>query len=350
MGGRASRAGRGCARAGARPRKGGAGGGRGMAFLGLGRVPLHVSVALDGPEGGGERPVVEVKEHPGQQLGGVGAGGNGQATTELPLYTSGETVSGEIKLEPLTAKRVDYVGVRVELLGQVELMFDRGQSSDFLAKRRELEGAGELLQSPKTYRFEFKDVDMPHESYNGLNARVKYFVRVTVVRSFASNAVQEVPFWLRNVTAPPDANSTIKMEVGIEDCLHIEFEYDKSKYHLSDSLSGSINFLLVRIKLKHMELEVRQRETTTSGVKGQNAFSETQTIVKYEIMDGAPVKAEKIPLRLFLKPYTNSITPTYRNVCNKLDVRYFINLVLVDEEDRRYFKQQEIELYRDKFL
>lgn len=27
-------------------------------------------------------------------------------------------------------------------------------------------------------------------------------------------------------------------------------------------------------------------------------------------------------------------------------MRYFLNLVLVDEEDRRYFKQQEITLYR----
>lgn len=26
-----------------------------------------------------------------------------------------------------------------------------------------------------------------------------------------------------------DANNSIKMEVGIEDCLHIEFEYNKSK-------------------------------------------------------------------------------------------------------------------------
>jgi hypothetical protein len=25
-------------------------------------------------------------------------------------------------------------------------------------------------------------------------------------------------------------NASIKMEVGIEDCLHIEFEYNKSKY------------------------------------------------------------------------------------------------------------------------
>jgi len=28
---------------------------------------------------------------------------------------------------------------------------------------------------------------------------------------------------------PPDINNSIKMEVGIEDCLHIEFEYNKSK-------------------------------------------------------------------------------------------------------------------------
>ena len=27
----------------------------------------------------------------------------------------------------------------------------------------------------------------------------------------------------------PDANATIKMEVGIEEWLHIEFEYDKAK-------------------------------------------------------------------------------------------------------------------------
>ncbi len=48
--------------------------------------------------------------------------------------------------------------------------------------------------------------------------------------------------------------------------------------------------------------------------------------------------------RLFLSPY--ELTPTYKNVHNKFSVKYFLNLVLVDEEDRRYFKQQEIQLYR----
>jgi vacuolar protein sorting-associated protein 26 len=34
------------------------------------------------------------------------------------------------------------------------------------------------------------------------------------------------------------------------------------------------------------------------------------------------------------------LTPTMKDVQRKFSVRYFLNLVLVDEEERRYFKQQ----------
>jgi hypothetical protein len=47
---------------------------------------------------------------------------------------------------------------------------------------------------------------------------------------------------------------------------------------------------------------------------------------------------ESIPIRLFLTPF--ELTPTYRNIHNKFSLKYYLNLVLVDEEDRRYFKQQ----------
>lgn len=124
-----------------------------------------------------------------------------------------------------------------------------------------------------------------------------------------------------------------------------------------------------------MELEVRRRESTGSG---PNTYVETETLAKYELMDGAPVRGtlrcdfsdyyhssieinllvkpciilkmhvnvagESIPVRLFLSPY--ELTPTYRNINNKFSVKYYLNLVLVDEEDRRYFKQQEITVYR----
>lgn len=104
---------------------------------------------------------------------------------------------------------------------------------------------------------------------------------------------------------------------------------------------GKIYFLLVRIKIKHMEIAIIKRETTGTG---PHMFTENETIAKYEIMDGAPVRGESIPIRVFLAGY--ELTPTMRDINKKFSVRYFLNLVLMDTEDRRYFKQQEITLWR----
>ena len=50
------------------------------------------------------------------------------------------------------------------------------------------------------------------------------------------------------------------------------------------------------------------------------------------------MRGESIPIRLFLAGY--DLTPTMRDINKKFGVRYYLNLVLVDEEERRYFKQQ----------
>jgi vacuolar protein sorting-associated protein 26 len=180
-----------------------------------------------------------------------------------------------------------------------------------------------------------------------------------IERKFLPPIQKEQDVWVQIMGVTPTENQAIKMEVGIEDCLHIEFEYERRVYHLSDVIFGKIHFLLVRIKIKHMELAVIRRETSGDGVaaaaasqqqaggqSSQNIFTETQTLVKYEIMDGAPVKGEVIPVRLSLAGIPADLTPTYTAVNNRFSVRYFLNLVLVDEEDRRYFKQQEIILWR----
>ena len=77
---------------------------------------------------------------------------------------------------------------------------------------------------------------------------------------------------------------------------------------------------------------------------GLDMNNENKTLSKFEIMDGAPVKGEAIPVRLFLGGF--DLTPTYKDVANKFSVSYILNLVLVDEDDRRYFKQKEIILWR----
>lgn len=153
--------------------------------------------------------------------------------------------------------------------------------------------------------------------------------------------VQERDIWVHSFRMPPDANMAIKMEVGIEDCLHIEFEYNKAKYHLKDVIVGKIYFLLVRIKIEHMELSIIRRETTGAAPNMQN---ESETITKFEIMDGAPARGETIPIRLFLGGF--DLTPTFRDVNKKFSVRYYLNLVLIDSENRRYFKGTEFTIFR----
>merc|ERR1712135_39375 len=111
----------------------------------------------------------------------------------------------------------------------------------------------------------------------------------------------EVDFVVQNIFPAPEVNNTIKMEVGIEDCLHIEFEYDKSKYHLKDVIVGKVYFLLVRIKIKHMELNIIRRETAGTGSNTANQQNDNETLSRFEI------------------------TPPCKNVQNKFSARYFLN-------------------------
>jgi hypothetical protein len=258
---------------------------------------------------------------------------------KLYLFTGKETVAGTVQLR-LKGKKLEHIGIKIELIGHVEFLYDRGNPYEFTSLVRELETAGEL-SADKQYPFEFANVEKAFETYSGTNVRLRYFLRVKITRQYNSNIQKVVDFAVQNLGSEPEINTSIKMEVGIEDCLHIEFEYNKSKYHLQDVVIGKIYFLLVRIKIKHMEVVIIKRESTGSG---PNTYNESENISKFEIMDGAPVRGESIPIRAFLSPY--ELTPTFKNVHNKFSVKYYLNLVLVDEEDRRYFKQQEITMWR----
>lgn len=181
------------------------------------------------------------------------------------------------------------------------------------------------------------------ESYNGIVVRLRYFINVTIIRNYNKITKEEEFIVYNPIEEVPFVDKPIKMEVGIEDCLHIEFEFSRSVFNLKDCILGKVFFNLVRIKIKHMELNVIRKETFGTGEK---AVTESENLTKFEIMDGAPVKGECIPVRFYLASV--DLTPTYEHVNKRFSVRYYLNLVLVDEEDRRYFKQQEIFLWREK--
>jgi vacuolar protein sorting-associated protein 26 len=72
----------------------------------------------------------------------------------------------------------------------------------------------------------------------------------------------------------------------LTDIILYDYMYGNCIHHVKKQ----IYFLLVRIKIKHMELAIVRREAAGTGT---NIYNESETIVKYEVMDGAPVKGTK---------------------------------------------------------
>lgn len=263
----------------------------------------------------------------------------------LPLFTELETVGGRITIAVKDGKFVQHRGIKVEFVGTIDMLYDRENSQEFTSLVRQLDDPG-TLRGQARYTFQFTNVEKSFDTYEGINVQLRYFLRVTVLRAqYTPDVFKEVDIGVQHCVEENQVSTPIRMEVGIEDALHIEFEYNKSKFHLRDVVIGKIYFLLVRINIKRMEVEIRKRESAGSGA---NVYNETDTVMKFEVMDGAPVRGESIPVRMFLSA-CKALTPTYRSVNNKFSVKYYLNLVLVDEDDRRYFKQSEITIWRAAF-
>jgi vacuolar protein sorting-associated protein 26 len=155
--------------------------------------------------------------------------------------------------------KVDHLGIRVELIGVIENLFDKNQTTTFINLGQELEPPGILTDSCE-YTFSFNRVEKKFESYNGIIVRLRYYVNVVINRNY-NRITKEEEFIVYNpIEEPSYPDKPIKMEVGIEDCLHIEFEFSRAVYSLKDCILGKVFFNLVRIKIKHMEVALIRRE------------------------------------------------------------------------------------------
>lgn len=89
----------------------------------------------------------------------------------------------------------------------------------------------------------FAKFDKEVETYNGSTGKLRYFVRVSINRNYQSKITKEIDFAVL-LPQPIEDKSVItkpiKLEVGIEECLHIEFEYNKNRYHLKDCIAGKV--------------------------------------------------------------------------------------------------------------
>jgi vacuolar protein sorting-associated protein 26 len=263
-------------------------------------------------------------------------------TQSFPTFHDGEDIKGKIIVN-FKSKSFEHKGIKVELLGFIQNLTKlKSSTSNFIELSSELESAGTISEK-KIYSFNFPQVNMKYESYKGDYATVKYIIKLTIETKFRT-LKYENEFCVINPIEKKildDKIEPIHVSLGIKNLLQLNIEFRNKNVPYNGCMFGKITFKNVQIELKFMEIQIVRREILLGEKNCEPAY-----LAKFEIMDGGPIKNEFVPVRMFLKPY--DLTPTYENVNSKFYVRYFINLVIADQNDERYFKQKEIVLYRVK--
>ena len=192
---------------------------------------------------------------------------NGEAT-KLPSFTDRENVTGKVIINLNKTKKLEHTGIKIELVGLIENLQDKKNVSRFISLAKDLEPPGVLSTEITNLPFSFSSVEKQYETYRGNNMQVRYLLRVTLstkMRTFTYD--QE----LGVINPQPESvmskeNEPIRLEVGIEDWLHLIFEISRSKFQLKDCVSGHVVFKKVSIRLKSMEIQLIKRETITSSI------------------------------------------------------------------------------------
>ncbi|KAK2949647.1 Vacuolar protein sorting 26 (Vps26) [Blattamonas nauphoetae] len=258
----------------------------------------------------------------------------------LPLYGGRDPVSGQVVVNVPPKKKLEHNGITIELVGRIEVFGEKSQQNNFISVVKELSGPG-ILVADQMYKFDFSTIKKDFETYYGINVSLKYLLIAKVIRKVKLNILEERELFVRNVQPEPDNDHSVGMSVGVKGELHIDFEYARSKYHLNDVIIGKVYFHDCKMKIKNMEIAILKKETC---FQDASATNESDALMQFEVMDGTPVKNEIIPIRMYLSNL--DLTPTYPTINSSFQVRYYLSVDIYNEEGKRFFKQQEITLWR----
>jgi len=302
-------------------------------LLGFG-TPVELNVTIADAE---ERKRVDVAAWAGD------IDNDTQPQRTLYTFEKNDRVAGEIILNTDAKQRVEYQELTISLIGEMTTITTEGRITDEFQKESKTLKKGKkcVIDEVDFFQYEFDGVNKAADSYYGSRMRVRWLLRVVMRRNALPDVIEEEEIWVENPSFAI-ASGPMRAEVGVESCLHIEFEFDNRSYHLRETVQGLILFHMVQgIRLRSVELTIVCRETIG---KGRDALHFARTVGQLEVMDGHPALETNVPMRLHLGAYP--LTQTINNPELGYGVRYFLNVILLDTNDRRYYKQQEVHLWR----
>lgn len=244
---------------------------------------------------------------------------------------------------------MEHNGVVLRLVGVIQV--EDAIQNDFLdSTLKLLPAGGEALSpdKPVELAFSFGALGLPFDSYEGQRVTVRYYLELHVKRSFA-DVHKERTLWVigqkpKKIDGDDNAvvDRPVSMEIGLAVFLHIQISLDRTVFPVDGIVTGSILFLLVGTEIREARLQILRREVLLSEEHEANSLGpkDGEILGTHQIMSGLAQRGDHIPFRFHLG--TTAVGPTKVAVGGVFSIRYYLMVTFHDQEDRKYFKSQEI--------
>ena len=264
--------------------------------------------------------------------------------SEFPVYFPNEKISGEILIELNQNKFLEHKGIKINLIGIIQK--ENQILNKFYDEYLNLISNEKINNEITKINFDFSiKKNIENESFYGTFLKIKYFLLVTIFLD-NKNLTNKKEIVILKPTLIEDykkfTNFPMKIEIGVENKIHVILEINKNNYFLRDIIIGKVIFVNVNIIIKTMFIQIIRKEN----LNFNNEFSsETIVLNNFEIMDDNIEKNNEILFRFYLNGIKN-LTPNYENIDKKIKIEYFLNIEIIDVNNNRFFKKIEIKLTR----
>ena len=252
-----------------------------------------------------------------------------------PVFIHGDTIKGKLSITPKSPP-FEHTGVRVSINGIYQNSEGLTQER-FFTKTLDLLPPG-VLSRPLKSPFTFTRVAVPYPTYLGKELRIVYYVECD-----AGGILARRRFYILRPTEIVERPLT--KSIGIENLIHLDVAIRSTVIDARRCFIGALYMTLSRVRMIHMNLELHRVEKLwTDGACDYTG--EDETLMDFEIMDGAPVRGTMIPIRMFVgecKCWPSPKEPGCRITCD-----YYLKIRGLDEAENSYIKRIPIEFSIDK--
>ncbi|EAX88807.1 hypothetical protein TVAG_181550 [Trichomonas vaginalis G3] len=176
------------------------------------------------------------------------------------------------------------------------------------------------------------------QTYHGKLFAIKHILKFVAKKSFSSIEYQE-EIKAYNYTPCVTKLQPLCVRVAVTENLRIDLIINRRKFELRDVIFGAAHFLLVALKITKFEIQLIAQEISERDGKPQKCKN---VVHSWQVTDGAPVKGEMIPFRLFLSPL--NLSPSCVDQVNGFSVSHFLHFIIYTTGRQKYFKSLQIKL------